>query len=134
MALPTNIHDVKALSDPDKKHLYIESSDAPEQAATVKLLLRYIEPISAEEGYIEVLNRFIENEALFTAAIVDNFNVPVGLIDRGRLTEIFIKPFARDLHHKKLVGEIMDTEPIIVDIHTGIDDLAKIIIDSGIMK
>jgi CBS domain-containing protein len=129
--LSENIPDVKALSDPDKKHHYIVSSDAPEQAATVKLLLHYIEPISAEEGCIEVLNRFIGNEALFTAAIVDNFNVPVGLIDRGRLTEIFIKPFARDLYHKKLVDEIMDTEPIIVDIHTSIDDLAKIIIDSG---
>ncbi|MGZ8164530.1 MAG: putative bifunctional diguanylate cyclase/phosphodiesterase [Methylobacter sp.] len=131
MALSENIHDVKALSDPDKKYHYIVSSDAPEQAATVKLLLHYIEPISIDEGCIEVLNRFIENGALFTLAIVDNSNGPVGLIDRGRLTEIFVKPFARDLYHKKLIGEIMDTEPIIVDIHTSIDDLAKIIIDSG---
>lgn len=131
MALSANIHDEKALSDSGKTHHYIESSDSQKQAATVKLLLHYIDPISIEEGCIEVLNRFIENEALFTAAIVDNFNVPVGLMDRGRITEIFVKPFARDLHHKKLIGDITDTDPVIVDIHTSIDDLAQIIIDSG---
>ena len=98
---------------------------------TIKLLLEYVEPFFVYDGCVDVLDRFIQDDKLLTAAIVDENRVPVGIMDRGRMTEIFVKPYARDLHYKKKIVEIMETKPIIVDIHTSIDDVAKIIIDSG---
>ncbi len=104
-----------------------EVTDAP----TVKLLLNFVEPVSVDAGCVEVLNRFINDKMLVTAAVVDRNRRPVGIMDRGRMTEIFIKPYARDLHHKKKITEIMDSRPIVVDAGTGIDDVARMIIDSG---
>jgi diguanylate cyclase (GGDEF)-like protein len=101
-----------------------------QQISTVKQLLQYIEPVSLDERSLEVLNLFIKNDKLPAVAIVNAQNVPVGLVDRGRITELFSRPFAKDLLHKQLITELMNTQPIIVDVHTSIDDVAKIIIDA----
>ncbi|MGR9115361.1 MAG: putative bifunctional diguanylate cyclase/phosphodiesterase [Gammaproteobacteria bacterium] len=98
---------------------------------TVKQLLERIEPFSINDTCVDVLDRFIQDDELLTSAIIDDHRVPVGIMNRGRMTEIFIKPYARDLHHKKKISEIMDPKPIIVDIQTSIDDVAQMIIDSG---
>lgn len=127
MALLTLSTEEKALIE----NKYINSSSPLDQSPTVKRLLHFVEPISAKERCLDVLNIFIENKALYTAPIIDENDTPVGLIDRGRLTEIFFKPYARDLHHKKLISEIMTTDPVIVDINTSIDDLANITINAG---
>ncbi|MDO9104991.1 MAG: EAL domain-containing protein [Methylovulum sp.] len=121
----------KVLADLDMKRPNLDGSYNQNQSATVKQLLHYVDPIPVQQRCLDVLNIFIEDKSLFTAPVINDNNVPVGLIDRGRLTEIFFKPYARDLHHRKLIGEIMTTDPVIVDINTSIDDLANITINAG---
>lgn len=112
-------------------HKFVDISPHQHQSATVQNILQYVEPIPVALRCLDVLNIFIDNTSLLIAPIVDAQHKPVGLIDRGRLTEIFFKPYARDLHHKKAIGEIMTTDPVIVDINTSIDDLANITINAG---
>ncbi|WP_347988574.1 EAL domain-containing protein [Methylomonas sp. AM2-LC] len=98
---------------------------------SVRHLLIYVEPISIKTRCVEVLDHFISNEELLAVVIIDKNHIPVGIIDRGRMTEIFLRPFARDLLHKTSIAEIMDAHPIIVDINANIDDISKIILDAG---
>jgi len=121
----------KVLIDSDINHEYINSTFDQNDSSTVKQLMHYVKPISVQKRCLDVLNIFIENKTLIAATIINDKNVPVGLIDRARLTEIFFKPYARDLHHKTLIDEIMTTDPVIVDINTSIDDLANITINAG---
>jgi diguanylate cyclase (GGDEF)-like protein len=100
-------------------------------ALTVRRLLNYVSPLSIQARCTEVLDHFIRNKDLSSVAIVDQNQTPVGVMDRGRISEIFLKPFSRDLLHKKRINEIMDTNPIIVDINASIDDVAEIIIYAG---
>lgn len=115
-----------ALNDAKK-----QQQDVDEGGFTVRRLLHYVEPVASATRCVEVLEHFINNEDLPAVAIVDQDQSPVGIMDRGRITEIFLRPFSRDLLHKKRITEIMDSHPIIVDINAGIDDVAQIIIDSG---
>jgi diguanylate cyclase (GGDEF)-like protein len=94
-------------------------------------LLQYIEPVVTQERCVDVLDRFIRDKELHAVAVVDQHQVPTGILDRGLISEIFIKPYSRELLHNKRVIDIMDAQPIIVDIDTGIDDVAQIIIDAG---
>jgi diguanylate cyclase (GGDEF)-like protein len=94
-------------------------------------LLQYVEPVITQERCVDVLDRFIRDKELHAVAVVDQNQVPAGILDRGLISEIFIKPYSRELLHNKRVIEIMDAQPIIVDINTGIDDVAQIIIDAG---
>ncbi|MDV3241471.1 MAG: diguanylate cyclase, partial [Methylocaldum sp.] len=98
---------------------------------TVARLLKYVPPLSRNTGCLDVLSLFIKDQELYSAAITDENLVPIGIVDRHSLVEIFIQPFARDLNYKKTIDEFMDPSPIVVEAHTGIDDLASIIVDAG---
>ncbi|WP_230874558.1 EAL domain-containing protein [Methylomonas sp. LL1] len=84
-----------------------------------------------KERCVDVLDHFIRHEELLAVAVVDQNQSPVGILDRRKISEIFLKPFARDLLRNKRVIEIMDSNPITVDINASIDDVAQIIIDAG---
>lgn len=99
--------------------------------STVGKLLSYVVPVELNERCLPVLERFVRDEELQAVAIVDERHHAVGIIDRARLSDIFLRPFARDLLGKKPISELMDSEPLIVDINASIDDVAQIIIDSG---
>ncbi len=101
------------------------------ETTTVGQLLHYVEPVNSQERCIDVLERFIRDKDLLAVAVVDHRLAPVGIVDRGQISEIFLRPFSRDLLHNKRVIEIMDTHPIIVEINASIDDVAQIIIDAG---
>lgn len=101
------------------------------ESPTVQRLLQYAKPVMNQERCIDVLDRFINDRELLAVAVVDHKQAPVGIVDRGQISEIFLRPFSRDLLHNKRVVEIMDANPIIVDINTSIDDVAQIIIDAG---
>lgn len=98
---------------------------------TVRRLLQYVEPVITQERCVDVLDRFISDKELLAVAVVDQNQTPAGILDRGLISEIFLRPFSRDLLHNKRVIEIMDANPIIVDINAGIDDVAQIIINAG---
>jgi diguanylate cyclase (GGDEF)-like protein len=125
MFFPVDSLDI-ALNDVKKQPLGLD-----EFSFSVRHLLTYVEPIAVKTRCVEVLDHFISNEDLLAVVIVDKNLIPVGIIDRGRMTEIFLRPFARDLLHKKSIAEIMDAQPIIVDINANIDDISKIILDAG---
>lgn len=129
MLFPVNSIEI-ALKDARRHRQEIE--DIPSlQPATVGRLLNYVEPINDNTRCVAVLDHFIRNENLPAVTVVDRNHTPVGIMDRGRISEIFLRPFARDLLFNKLITEIMDDQPIIVDVNAGIDDVAQIIIDSG---
>lgn len=107
-----------------------QRQDIDESECTIRHLIKNVTPISNQARCTEVLDHFIINEELQSVVITDEHLNPKGIIDRGRITEIFLRPFSRDLLHKKPITEIMDANPIIIDINTNIDDVAKMIIDS----
>ncbi|MCF8006130.1 MAG: EAL domain-containing protein [Methylovulum sp.] len=121
--------------------LFIEADDAnqkPNNSAyslnnciTISQLMENIKPITEAEMCLNVLDIFVEDKSLSIAPIINEYFIPIGLIDRGRLTEIFFKPFSRDLYYKKSIREIMTKDPIIVDINTTIDELWHITLKIG---
>jgi diguanylate cyclase (GGDEF)-like protein len=96
----------------------------------VVTLLRYVEPAFSHDLCIDVLNRFIHDDRLQVVTIVNVHRNPIGIIDRSKISDIFLKPFSRDLLGKKRISDIMDHDPIIVDINASIDDVAQIMIDA----
>ncbi len=107
------------------------SHDHDNNAGKVNSLLSPIAPVYANDGCLTVLERFVNDENLPAVAIVNMQHRAVGIIDRAKICDIFLRPFSRDLLGKKPISELMDADPIVVDINTSIDDVAQIIIDSG---
>ncbi|MDT8406200.1 MAG: EAL domain-containing protein [Methylococcales bacterium] len=102
---------------------------------TVRDLLEHSEPVSENDRCLKVLERFLSNTHLTALAIVNHANQPVGLMERGRMTEIFLKPYARDLYHRTPIRTLMNEQSVVVDINASLDELARIIlsVDAGQM-
>jgi diguanylate cyclase (GGDEF)-like protein len=54
------------------------------------------------------------------------------MVLRLELTEYFSKQYVKELKGKKPITSLMDGNPIIVEVQTGIEDVARIILDAGI--
>lgn len=101
------------------------------QSPTVNSLIRNVLPFYVNDGCLSVLDFFRENPNIFAIPVVDIQSVPVGIVDRHKFVEVFIKPYARELNAKRLISEFMVDYPIVVDMNTTIDDVSKMIIDAG---
>lgn len=99
--------------------------------ATVEHLLREIPAVHESTSCIKVLELFHENKKLYALPIVNDKERPVGMVVRQDLTEFFSKQYVKELKGKKPITNLMDGAPIVVDRNTGIEDVARIILDAG---
>lgn len=99
--------------------------------ATVEHLLRPVTAVHESTNCIKVLELFHEDKNLYALPVVNDKDRPVGIIVRQDLTEFFSKQYVKELKGKKPISSMMDDAPIIVDRNTGIEDVARIILDAG---
>ena len=92
-------------------------------------LLRTLAPVAPAARVLEALDLFTASPELIAIPVVDD-GMPVGLINRKQLIERFARPYTRELFGRKPVAAFMDTRPLIVDVHTDLDDLSRIIVES----
>ncbi|OIR17908.1 cyclic di-GMP phosphodiesterase Gmr [mine drainage metagenome] len=100
--------------------------------STVESLLKTVPAVHEDESCRKVLENFHEDKKLYALPVVNNKNRPVGMILRLEFTELFSKPYSIELKGKKPISTLMDSTPIIVDIKTSIEDVARIVLDAGI--
>jgi diguanylate cyclase (GGDEF)-like protein len=118
------------------KFLYPSDSGKPESPSVVKVR-QYITPVAMNTSCLTVLELFFEDSKLYALPVTNSKGVPVALVERQAFVEFFGRPFTRELHGKKTILQfisskmIMNQRPIIVDVSTSTDDVARIIIDRG---
>ncbi len=91
-------------------------------------LMRPIAAFDASTPVTAIADAFLDpkHEYVLSLAIVEN-NQPVGTISRHQLNQIFLKRFGRELYGDKPAREFMDTEPLIVEISSGLGEAASYI-------
>ncbi len=116
----------------DKHYTFIIEEQTEKLNSTVEHLLRSVPSVNTETSCLEVLDLLHEDKNLYALPIVNSQNQPLGLITRLELTEHFSKQFSKEIKGKKPISTLMDNTVIIVEKETGIEDVARIILDAGI--
>ncbi len=98
---------------------------------TVEKLLGLVLSVNDSVSCLEVLELFHRDKNLEVFPIINNEDKPVGLVFRKDITDFFSKLYSKELNGKKPISILMNKTAIIVDRNTGIDDAARIILDSG---
>lgn len=85
--------------------------------------------VSSKTLSSEVENLFLQNEKLKVIPIVDH-GKPVGIINRHTMVDRFARPYQRELYGRKACTVFMEKDLIIVDHHTGIEQLSIAILEA----
>jgi diguanylate cyclase (GGDEF)-like protein len=111
---------------------------------SVAQLLRVVDPALIGALCREVLPRFHQEADLLSMPVVDAESRPVAIIDRHHFLEFFSRPYSKEVfgqsslgqllsrHREALSGAFPIAKPMAVDIATPIDDVARIVVDTGI--
>jgi diguanylate cyclase (GGDEF)-like protein len=97
-------------------------------SGTVLKLLRTVTPITPDMHNDAVYKMFVENPDLQTIPVVDN-GVPVGLINRYSMVERFAQLYGRELHGRKSCVFFMDSQPLLTDQHTSLQELSHMLVE-----
>ncbi len=115
----------------DQQCNHVTTDQLEDESSTVGFLLRIQHAVSHATNCIDVLQIFHNDSKLFALPVLNDQLIPIGLVTRLELTEYFSKQFSKELKGKKPISTMMDKTVIVVDKGTGIEDVARIIIDAG---
>jgi len=116
------------------------AEDGMPACPSVAQLLHPVVPALASASCQEILPRFHAEQGLLSLPIVDPSGKPVGIMDRHQYMEFFARPFSKEVfgrrslsqiqkaHRDAMIGAFPIATPIVVDIGTSIDDVARMII------
>lgn len=84
-----------------------------------------VPPLAADASCERARDAFDADANLFAVAIVDGESRPIGLINRFKFLERLASRFGRELVLKKPVSLLMESDPLILDEGTHIDELGN---------
>ena len=97
--------------------------------ATAARLLMDIPPLPPETPNWKVEQRFAQDRELQSIPVVRQ-GLPVGLINRHVFVDLMAKPFSREVYGKRPCAVLMDQTILVVDHHTSLHELSKLIVES----
>lgn len=77
-----------------------------------------------------VLNLLLAQPALHAIPVVEN-RIPVGIINRTTLVDRFSRVYTRELFGRRPCALFMDADPLIVDRHTPLEELSRLVVNKG---
>lgn len=99
---------------------------------TIESLIHHTPAIREDMSCDAALDLFHKNKKIFSLPVVDEKQNPVGIVIRQEITEIFSRPYMKELAGDKPISSLMNKKPIIVNSENTIEDVARIILDAGI--
>ncbi|HLD68285.1 MAG TPA: ATP-binding protein [Pseudomonas sp.] len=96
-------------------------------ASALVRLLKPVTPLAPGMSIADVADRLLtpEHKAFLSLPIVDAAGVPLGLVSRSSLQDIFMQRFGRDLRGRHPVQEVMNPAPLIVSLETSLEEAAR---------
>lgn len=122
-----SIEVIKAIHDP--MDLVPSGTDAQPRGmlTTARKLLIPAEPVAPETPNERVFRLFTTNSDLQSVPVVRNGS-PIGLVSRYKLIDFFARLYTRDLYGKKPCMDLMDPEPLIVDVNISLQELSHLLV------
>ncbi|MDA1089906.1 MAG: ATP-binding protein [Proteobacteria bacterium] len=93
---------------------------------TIGAIVERIKPAAKESTFEQIAKQFSEDLSMPAIAIVEHGD-PIGLVDRQKLSSLLSKQFGWALYSQRPVAEIMDFDPLIVEMTEHIDTVETII-------
>ncbi|MCM2681355.1 bifunctional diguanylate cyclase/phosphodiesterase [Echinimonas agarilytica] len=95
---------------------------------TAVVLLQPSKPVDHLVASGEVVDRFLRTPDLQSIAVT-NGPLPVGIVQRANILELFSTPYGRALNERRHIGQVMQLNPVIVESDISLEDVSRIVTD-----
>lgn len=75
----------------------------------------------------DVLQRFQQQPSLNSLAVVNDAGAPVGTVHCHALSQAMLKPYAKELHGRKAISQMMDREVLVVDVQQSLQRVSRLL-------
>ncbi|MYM93529.1 EAL domain-containing protein [Rugamonas sp. FT81W] len=96
---------------------------AEKHGASISKLLHQVDAVPSSLSNNEVYEIFVRQPKLLIIPVVDD-GLPLGLISRFDMIDHFARPYQRELYGKKSCKQFMDSQALIADKDTSLQDLS----------
>jgi diguanylate cyclase (GGDEF)-like protein len=110
-------------------HFFPARRSGFEQSSAVEKIMRISPVVCSTMLNNQVDEIFSDNPKLQILPVVDQ-GIPVGIINRHHIIDRFARPYQRELYGKKPCKMFMDTNPVMVDKSTSMQDVSRIIVEA----
>lgn len=83
--------------------------------------------VQQHEKVLEVLQRFQQQPSLNSLAVLDEQGSPVGTVHCHELSQLMLKPYARELHGRKPIVQMLAPDSLIVDVHQSLQGVSRLL-------
>lgn len=94
---------------------------------TARSLLIQTPSVSEVETNDAIYQRFSREPELYALPVVDQHEMPVGLLKRNEVLERFARPYNRELYGHRSCTMLMDPLPLIVEHGISLEELSKLV-------
>lgn len=109
--------------------LYPRKNALEHSMVTAAKLLTSVTPVTPQVTNNEVYDRFLSTPELQVIPVVDG-DRPIGLITRPHFIGHFARLYSRELSGRKPCTALMDTQPLVVDKNTRLQDLSRAMVEA----
>lgn len=86
-----------------------------------------VEAVHQSQTVNDVLQRFQQQPSLNSLAVVNDNGSPVGTVHCHALSQTMLKPYAKELHGRKSIAQMMDREALIVDVQQSLQRVSRLL-------
>lgn len=97
---------------------------------SVASLLRDAPSLAPEARLQDVVDLFSSSPAVLSMPVVDAGGLPLGMVRRYRILDLYATNYGRALHGKKPVTQFMDRQPLAVERDMSVEQVSQLVTDN----
>jgi diguanylate cyclase (GGDEF)-like protein len=106
---------------------FVGSEKSIQQEAGLHSLVISVSGVYQHEKIDDVLQRFQQQPSLNSLAVLDADNCPVGTIHCHELSQAMLKPYAKELHGRKPISQMLTPDSLIVDVQQSLQRISRLL-------
>ncbi len=97
---------------------------------SVASLLRDAPSLAPETRLQDVVDLFTQAPSLLSLPVVDGGGIPLGIVRRYQILDLYATNYGRALHGKQPVRSFMDTQPLMVERSMSVEQVSQLVTDN----
>jgi diguanylate cyclase (GGDEF)-like protein len=94
----------------------------PRRSNRVDSLIRQTPVVTLQHTVDSVADVLYNDPSLYSIAVLDPNNKPVGIVRRHDFMHLFLSRYGRELYGRKLITHFMDNHPLIIEAHLSLEE------------